>query len=60
MILFLSNRSHIMQIKKSLSEVDSMALSPSSVAYALHDNVYSLLLCALCLFLGIIMTFLSY
>lgn len=49
-----------MQIKNSLSEVDSMALSPSSVAYALHDNVYSLLLCALCLFLGIIMTFLSY
>ena len=40
-----------MQIKNSLSEVDSMVLSPSSVAYALHDNVYSLLfLCLVSLF----------
>lgn len=49
-----------MRFKNSLSEVDSVALRPSSVAYVLHDNVHSLLLCALCLFLGIMMTFLSY
>lgn len=59
-ILFLSKKRHIMRFKNSLSEVDSVALRPSSVAYVLHDNVHSLLLCALCLFLGIMMTFLSY
>lgn len=50
-----------MQFKNLLFEVDSVVLSPSSVAYVLYDYVHSLLLCALCLSLGIIMTFfLSY
>lgn len=46
-----------MQFKNLLFEVDSVVLSPSSVAYVLYDYVHSLLLCALCLSLGIIMTF---